>query len=235
MQEENFYAQVRELLNGLFLSTGYELDLSLTGYRIADAVHINIDPAMEAIVRTEHRISPKMMVDLRELVNVVPPKEAAVRKADGGEDGDRADNLFVTFTSRSAQFLGGNVTAFGIFLTYAPVPREEQKDLDSGVFIPGSQVVDAYRLVIFLRTPAGEVSLARTGAVIGLDPGARLVSYQTFQFNPGLTITRHAPSTLNEADPQVMLYVFLALSVFMMANQGEAPVRWQDKNTLVVG
>jgi hypothetical protein len=235
MQDDTFYTQVRELLDGLFLSTGFELDLRLTGYRIADATHVNIDPAMEAIVRTEHRISPKMMVDLRELVNIAPPNDAAAPKTAEEEDGRREANLFVTFTAKSAQFLGGNATAFGIYFTYAQVPLEEQKDLDAGIFIPGAQVVDAYRLVVFLRTPSGEVSLARTGVVIGLDQNARLVSYQAFQFNPGLTITRHAPSTLSQADPQVMLYVFLSLSVFMMVNQGEAPVRRQNEKTLVIG
>jgi hypothetical protein len=235
MQGDTFYTQVRELLDGLFLSTGYELDQRLTGYRIADAVHINIDRAMEAIVRTEHRISSQMMVDLRELVNIAPPKETAT--TDGDVDGarNRAENLFITFTAQSAQFLGGNATAFGIYCTYAQVPLEEQKDLDSGVFITGAQVVDSYRLIVFLRTPSEEVSLARTGVVIGLDPSARLVSYQTFQFNPGLTITRHAPSTMSEADPQVMLYVFLTMSVFMMVNQGEASIHRQDEKTFIVG
>ncbi len=221
METESFYSQVSRLLDDLFLSTGYELDQRLTGYRLAEATHVDIDPAMDAIVRTEHRISPRMNVDLRELVNVAPPAAG--------------DNLFVTFSAESAQFLGGNATAFGIFFTRARPPLEEQQDLDAGVFVTGSQAVDVYRLVIFLRTPAGEVSLARTGVVLGLDPSGRLVTYQTFQFNPGLTITRHAPSSLTEADPQVMLYVFLTLSIFLMVNQGEAPVHWEDEKTAVIG
>ena len=221
MQENSLYAQVRELLDGLFLSTGYQLDLRLTGHAIAEAVHVNIDPAMEAVVRTEHRISPRMMVDLRELVNIEPP-------VNGG-------NLFITFTADSAQFLGGNATAFGIHFTQARVPLEEQNDLDAGIFVPGAQVTDAYRLVVFLRTPSGDVSLARTGVSLGLDANARLVAYQTFQFNPGLSITRHAPSSLGSADPQVMLYVFLSLSVFLMVNQGEAFVRWTDDKNAVIG
>ncbi len=225
MQNDSFYAQVSRLLDELFLSTGYLLDQRLTGYRLAEAIHVDIDPAMEAIVRTEHRISPRMKVDLRELVNATPP-------AAGSPAGD---NLFVTFTAESAQFFGGNATAFGIYLTRAQLPVEEQKDLDAGVFVTGSQAVDIYRLVIFLRTPAGEVSLARTGVVLGLDPNGRLVSYQTFQFNVGLTVTRHAPSTLADADPQVMLYIFLTLSVFMTVNQGEIPMRWQDEKTIVIG
>jgi hypothetical protein len=221
MENDNFYAQVRQLLDGLFLSTGFQLDKRLTGEPIAEAIHVNIDQAMEAIVRTEHRISPRMMVDLRELVNVAPPVDSR--------------NLFITFTAESAQFLGGNATAFGIHFTAARQPVEEQKDLDAGIFVPDAQVTDAYRLVVFLRTPTGEVSLARTGVVIGLDENFRLVAYQTFQFNPGLTIARHAPSSLAEADAQVMLYVFLTLSVFLMVNQGEAPVRWESDTTVVVG
>jgi hypothetical protein len=225
MQNDSFYVQVSRLLDDLFLSTGYLLDQRLTGYRLAEAIHVDIDPAMEAIVRTEHRISPRMKVDLRELVNAAPP----------AADTPAGDNLFVTFTAESAQFFGGNATAFGIYFTRAQPPVEEQKDLDAGVFVTGSQAVDIYRLVIFLRTPAGEVSLARTGVVLGLDPNSRLVTYQTFQFNPGLTVTRHAPSTLADADPQVMLYVFLTLSVFMTVNQGEIPLRWQDEKTMVIG
>lgn len=221
MQNESFYLQVRQLLDNLFLSTGFQLDARLTGRSIDDAVHVNIDPAMQAIVRTEHRISPRMMVDLREMVNVAPPVE-------GG-------NLFVTFTAESAQFLGGNATAFGIHIAHMPPPVEEQRDLDAGIFIPGGQVDDIYRLVVFLQTPAGEVSLARTGAVIGLDHHARLSAYQSFQFEPGLKVTRHAPSTLAEADEQVMLYIFLTLSVFLMVNQGEAPMRWEDEKTVMLG
>ena len=221
MQNDNFYQQVRQLLDSLFLSTGYQLDLRLTGRAVADAVHVNIDPAMQAIVNTEHRISERMMVDLREMVNVAPPVE-------GG-------NLFVTFTAESAQFLGGNATAFGIHLTHAQPPVEEQRDLDSGIFIPGGQVDDIYRLVVFLRTPAGEVSLARTGVVIGLDHHARLAAYQSFQFEPGLRITRHAPSSLANADQQAMLHIFLTLSVFLMVNQGEAPMQWQDEKTVLLG
>ncbi len=217
------------LLDGLFLSSGYELDLRLTGYHVSDAIHVNIDPAMEAIVRTERRISQHMSVDLRELVDVGPPNAGAEGRA------ERSSNLFVTFTAASAQFLGGNATTFGIHFTHAQPPLEEQADLDSGIFIQGTQVVDAYRLVIFLRTPSGEVSLARTGAVIGLDQNARLVSYQTFQFNAGLAVTRHAPSTLLHADPLAMLYIFLTLSVFMMVNQGEARAQWQDEKTMVIG
>jgi hypothetical protein len=217
----NFYNQVRALLDSLFHATGYPLDVRLTGYSIGDALHLNIDAAMEAIVRTEHRISPRMMVDLRELVHVSPPVE-------GG-------NLFITFTAESAQFLGGNAEAFGIHFTTARHPIEEQKDLDTGIFVPGAQVTDAYRLIIFLKMPTGEVSLARTGAVLGLDANARLVAYQTFNFSTGLTVERHPPSSLAEADPQVMLYIFLTLSVFLMANQGEAPVRWEDENTVLIG
>lgn len=221
MGAENFYARVRELMSGLYRSTGYPLDQRLTGYPIDEAIHVNIDPAMDAIVRTEHRITPRMTVDLRELVNIAPPVE-------GG-------NLFVTFTAESAQFLGGNATAFGIHFTQARPPLQEQNDLDSGIFITGAQVTDAYRLVVFLQTPSGEVSLARTGAVIGLDHTARLVAYQTFQFNPGLTITRHAPSSLSEADPNVMLYIFLTLTTFLMSNQGEAPLRWDDDHSVTIG
>lgn len=218
---ERFYTQVRLLLQNLYQATGYPLDARLTGYSIADALHLNIDSAMEAIVRTEHRISPRMKVDLRELVHVSPPVE-------GG-------NLFVTFTAQSAQFFGGNADAFGIHFTQARHPIEEQKDLDSGVFVAGATVTDAYRLILFLHTPSGEVSLARTGVVLGLDQNARLVAYQTFNFKPGLAIERHSPSSLAEADPQVMLYVFLTLSVFLMANQGEAPVRWEGEKTVVIG
>lgn len=226
MENENFYAQVRQLLNNLFQATGYSLDERLTGYSISDAVHVNIDPAMEAIVRTEHRISPKMMVDLRELVNVAPPAPL---------DRPPSENMFITFTADSVQFMGGNATAFGIHFTKASAPMEEQKDLDAGTFVTGAQVTDAYRLVVFLRTPSGDVSLARTGVVIGLDSRGRLVAYQTFQFNPGLEISRHAPSSLAEADPQVMLYVFLTLSVFLMVNQGEAPVIWDNRQSMIIG
>lgn len=226
MENENFYAQVRQLLSSLFLATGYQLDLRLTGYPIGGATHVNIDPAMEAIVRTEHRISPRMEVDLRELVNVTPPTLPG---------SGPLDNLFITFTAESVQFLGNNATAFGIHFTKASTPMEEQKDLDAGTFVPGAQATDVYRLVTFLRTPTGEVSLARTGAVIGLDASGRLVAYQTFQFNPGLEITRHAPSSLAEADSQVMLYIFLTLSVFLMVNQGEAPVTWNDHQSLMIG
>jgi hypothetical protein len=218
---DSFYKKVRLLLDNLYNATGYPLDIRLTGYPIGDALHLNIDAAMEAVVRTEHRISPRMMVDLRELVHVSPP-------VDGG-------NLFVTFTARSAQFLGGNADAFGIHFTEARQPIEEQKDLDLGIFVTGANVTDAYRLILFLQTPTGEVSLARTGVVLGLDHNARLVAYQTFHFNPGLTVERHPPSSLAEADPQVMLYIFLTLSVFLMANQGEAPVRWDDEKTVVIG
>ncbi len=172
-------------------------------------------------MRTEHRISPRMHVDLRELINVAPPIAR--------------ENLFITFSAESAQFLGGNATAFGIHFTLARAPLEEQRDLDNGIFVRGTQVTDVYRLIIFLQTPAGEVSLARTGVVLGLDHKARLVAYQTFQFNPGLTITRHSPSSLAEADPQVMLYVFLTLSVFLMANQGEAPVRFESEQNVLIG
>jgi hypothetical protein len=226
MENDNFYAQVRQLLNSLYLATGYPLDQRLTGYLVSEAMHVNIDPAMEAIVRTEHRISPKIMVDLRELVNVAPPAPP---------DGPPSENLFITFTAQSAQFLGGNATAFGIHFTKANMPAAEQQDLDAGTFITGAQVTDVYRLIIFLRTPMGEVSLARTGVVIGLDKSGRLVAYQTFQFNPGLTVTRHAPSSLADADSQVMLYVFLTLSVFLMANQGEATVSWNDHQGVVIG
>lgn len=226
MQHETFYAQVRQLLTSLAQATGYQLDKRLTGYSIADALHINIDPAMEAFVRTEHRISPQMMVDLRELINVMPPT---------GEDESAGNNLFITFTAESAQFLGGNVTAFGVHFTRASTPLEEQQDLDSGIFVPGTQVTDAYRLITFLRTPTDEVSLARTGVVLGLDSSGRLVAYQTFQFNPGLTIARHAPSSLAEADPQVMLYVFLTLSIFLAMNQGETPIRWENEKNAVIG
>lgn len=221
MPEGSFHEQVRSLVSGLYAATGYPLDQRLTGHSIQDARHVNIDPAMQAIVRTEHRISPHMMVDLRELVRVSPPVA-------GG-------NLFVTFSAESAQFMGGNASAFGIHFTEARPPLEEQKDLDAGIFVPGAQVTDVFRLVIFLQTPTGEVSLARTGAVLGLDATARLVAYQTFQFNPGLTVTRHAPSSLDEADEQLMLYVFLTLSVFLMANQGEAPVREEQADTFVIG
>lgn len=220
MQNENFYDQVRALLDGLYQSTGYQLDVNLTGYPLVDAVHVNIDPAMEAIVRTEHRIAPRMKVDLRELVNVTPPVDQP--------------NLFITFSAESAQFLGGNATAFGIHFTRVEPSSPEHEALDEGIFVPGVQVTGAYHLVIFLRTPAGEVSLARTGVVLGLDQYARLISYRTFQFNPGLSITHHPPSSLSEADPQVMLYVFLTLSVFLMVNQGEALIRWED-GTVVIG
>jgi hypothetical protein len=155
------------------------------------------------------------------MVNVAPPVE-------GG-------NLFVTFTAESAQFLGGNATAFGIHIALAQPPVAEQRDLDAGIFVPGAQVTDIYRLVVFLRTPTGEVSLARTGVVVGLDHHARLAAYQTFQFEPGLAVTRNAPSSLADADQQVMLYVFLTLSVFLMVNQGEAPARWEDEKTVVLG
>ncbi len=228
MQNENFYAQVRQMLAGLAISTGYQLDTRLTGYPIADAVHVNIDPAMNALVRTEHRISPRMMVDLRELVNVAPP----IIDEDT-QDGNH--NLFVTFTAESAQFLGGNATAFGIHFTHAVPPVAEQQDLDAGIFVPGAQVTDIYRLVVFLRTPTDEVSLARTGVSLGLDHSGRLVAYQTFQFNPGLTLTRHSPSSLSEADPQVMLYVFLTLAVFLAANQHEAPVKREDEKNIMIG
>lgn len=231
MENDNFFAQVRELLNGLLLATGYPLDMRLSGYPIGEAIHINIDAAMEAIVRTEHRISPQMMVDLRELVNVAPP----LPPGSSDEEQSYSDNLFVTFTAESAQFLGGNATAFGIHFTRAKVPVEEQQDLDAGIFVPGSQVTDAYRLVVFLRTPTGEVSIARTGVVLGLHANARLVAYQTFQFNPGLAVARHAPSSLAEADPNVMLYVFLTLAVFLMVNQGEAPIHWENDKTIVIG
>jgi hypothetical protein len=221
MTFESFYDQVRTLLDRLYQSTGYPLDTRLTGYAIGDAVHVNIDPAMEALVRTEHRISPRMSVDLRELVLVAPPVA-------GG-------NLFVTFSAHSAQFMGGNASAFGIHFTEARPPLEEQRALDEGIFVPGAQVTDVYRLVVFLQSPDGDVTLARTGVSLGLDANARLIAYQTFQFNPGLTVIRHAPSSLAEADSQVMLYIFLTLSVFLMTNQGEAPLRWQDDQTVVIG
>ena len=51
MENQNFYAQVRTLLDNLFLSTGYQLDERLTGYAVSEAIHVNIDPAMEAIAR----------------------------------------------------------------------------------------------------------------------------------------------------------------------------------------
>lgn len=225
MENANFYRQVCELLNNLFLSSGYQLDERLTGYAVDQAVHVNIDPAMDAIVRTEHRISPRMMVDLRELIYVTPPVQ---------EDG-KGNNLFVTFTAESAQFLGGNATAFGIHLTKIEPSSGEHQSLDAGIFVTGSQVTDAYRMVVFLRTPTGEVSLAKTGVVLGLDATGRLVSYQSFEFGAGLSITRHPPSSLASGDRQVLLYVFLTLTVFLMVNQGEAALHWEDERTLIVG
>lgn len=229
MENQNFYAQVRALLDNLFLSTGYQLDERLTGYAVAEAIHVNIDPAMEAIVRTEHRISPRMMVDLRELIYVTPPLQ------NNGEGNDQGNNLFITFTAESAQFLGGNATAFGIHLTKVEPSSGEHQSLDGGIFVTGSQVTDAYRMVVFLRTPTGEVSLAKTGVVLGLDANGRLVAYQSFEFGPGLSVTRHPPSSLASADRQVLLYVFLTLTVFLMVNQGEATLRWENEKTLIVG
>jgi hypothetical protein len=226
MQNDNFYAQVRALLNNLFLTTGNQLDLSLTGYSIDDAVHLNIDPAMAAIVRTEHRIAPRMLVDLRELVKVAPPIE---EEMGGGE------NLFITFTAESAQFEGGNATAFGIHCTRLESSAAEIEELDGGIFVPGFAVTDAFRLVVFLRAPSGDVSLARTGVVLGLNENGRLIAYQSFQFNPGLSTTSHAPSSLAEADSNVMLYIFLTLSVFMTVHQGETTLRWENENAAVIG
>jgi len=231
MENNNFFAQVHSLVDSLFLQTGFRLDQQLTGYTIADAVHVNIDPAMDAVVRTEHRINARLVVDLRELIDVTPPAGSPGQDPldHGGE------NYFITFTAESAQFLGGNATAFGIHLTHIDPSSGEYESLDGGVFVTGTHVTDAYRLIVFLRTPAGDVSLARTGAVLGLDETGRLVAYQTFQFNQGLSITRHPPSNLSEADQQVMLYIFLTLTVFLMVNQGEASLHWQDEKTLVVG
>jgi hypothetical protein len=225
-KDDNFYNLVRELLNGLFLSTGHQLDLWLTGYAIGDAVHLNIDPAMSAVVRTEHRIAPQMLVDLRELVNVAPPIPPDMG---GGE------NLFITFTAESAQFQGGNATAFGIFYTRLPDSAEEIEELDSGIFVPGKVVTAAYRLIVFLRAPSGDVSLAATSVILGLDENGRLIAYQAYQFNPGMTLTPHPPSSMSDADPNVMLYIFLTLSVFMMVHQGETIIHWENDNFAVIG
>jgi hypothetical protein len=224
-EHENFFSQVRRLLEDQFLSLGYRLDDKLSGYTVTNAVHLNIDPAMEAIVRTEHRIAPRMKIDLRELIHVQPP----IDQAAGGS------NLFITFTAESAQFEGGNATAFGIHLTRVEPSDDVHEKLDDGIFVPGSMITDAFRMVVFLRTQGGEVSLAKTGVFIGLDQTGRLAAYQSFAFGPGLSVVRHPPSSLADADPQVMLYVFLTLTVFLMVNQGEAPMRWESDQKVIIG
>jgi hypothetical protein len=106
----------------------------------------------------------------------------------------------------------------------------------AGIFVPGASVSDAYQLFVFLESPDGGISLAKTGITIGLDPEGRLVAYLTFQVHPGLaSVQLNPPSRMVDADSKVMLYVFLALSAFMAVNQGEAPLRWLDRGTGLIG
>lgn len=219
---ENFHAQVSAYIEAVYRATGVRLDLQLTGHGVADAVPIDIDPAMDAIVHTELLLSQRMAVDLRELVQAAPPVEG--------------DNLFVTFSASSANFQGGNAALFGLHLTDLPLNSEIQAVLDAGVFVPGGQVSTARVIIVFVKGPEGEVSLAKTGVSIGLNPQERLVAYQTFQVQPGLASVRlNPPSRLAGADPQVILYVFLTLSAFMAVNQGEAPLGWTEDGVARIG
>ncbi|MGE5222985.1 MAG: hypothetical protein ACM3PY_11130 [Omnitrophica WOR_2 bacterium] len=222
MNVNPLFNQVKDLVNTAYLQTGVRLDERLTGYSISDAIHLDIDPAIEAVVNTELRMRQRVSVDLRELVEAAPPVEG--------------DNFFTTFQARSANFHGGNAEAFGVHISDLELTDEVRTYLNAGVFIPGSQVEQAFTLIVFLKTPNDEIDLAKTGMIIGLDGQHRLVTYTSFQIGAGLSVDALGPpSRLDGADRPVMLYVFLTLTAFMAVNQGEAPLRWVDNRTAVIG
>jgi hypothetical protein len=219
---ENFHVQVCDFIDRMAANTGIHLDLQLSSQAVRDAVHVDIDPALAAIVRTELLLGEQMVVDLRELVRVDPPVE-------GG-------NLFITFRAGSARLQVDNAIAFGLHLTRLPLTDEVRSVFAAGVFVPGAGVEQAYQLFLYLKDPAGGINLAKTGLAIGLEPGGRLVSYVGFTIGRNLTISGiNPPSRLADADRQVLLHVFLALSAFMTVHQGEAPLRRLAGGSVVIG
>jgi hypothetical protein len=218
---DNFQQQVGDFIESVNKLIGFRPDLKLSGYSVAEAVHLNIDPAMDAIVRTELQLNGQMAVDLRELVSASPPVDA--------------DNLFITFQAGSANYQGEDTTSLGIHMTRLKLNAEILSVFTAGIFVPGASVSDAYQLFVFLKNSGG-VSLAKTGVIIGLDPEGRLVAYLTIQVQPGLaSVQLNQPSRMAGADPKVMLYVCLALSAFLAVNQGEAPLRWLDDCMGLIG
>ncbi len=222
MPSENLFTEVVEFINAIDLATGLPLDEWLSGYQVAEATHIDVDPAVDAIVRTELQIGGRVSVDLRELVQASPP-------VDG-------ENLFVTFNADSANFHGFNAETFGIHFTHLDPDDEIVHSLQEGVFVPETVVDQAYQLVTYVRSPLEEINLARTGLAVGFDSQQRLVSYLTFEIDSDLSEARlNPPSRLAGSDRQVILYVFLVLTAFMSVNQGEAPLRIQSDGQVIIG
>jgi hypothetical protein len=222
MPSGNLFEEVVDFIAAVNLATGLPLDEWLSGYRVAEAVHIDVDPAIEAIVRTELQIDGRVSVDLRELVEAAPPIDAK--------------NLFVTFNADSAHFRGFNAETFGIHLTDMDPEDEIVQSLREGIFLTGAEVDHAWQLIIYVQSPNEEITLARTGIAVGFDIGGRLVSYLTFEIDPDLSEAHlNPPSRLTGSDQQVILYVFLALTAFMSVNQGEAPIRTQPDGTITIG
>ncbi len=222
MPSGNFYEEVVEFLAEVNRATGLPLDEWLSGYRVSQAVHIDVDPAVDAIVKTELQIGGRVSVDLRELVQAAPPVNS--------------ENLFITFDAGSANFRGFNAETFGIHLTSLDSEDEFRQSLVEGVFVPGSEVERAYQLIVYVQSPNGEITLARTGIAVAFDRDGRLVSYLTFEIDSDLSEARmNPPSRLAGSDRQVILYVFLALTAFMSVNQGEAPLQTQPDGTITIG
>lgn len=222
MNEVDFQQLAVEYLQSIQAETGVWLDQHFTGHSIAEAYHIEVSPAVSAIMRTEIALGTrvdagtKVRFDLKELKDVRPPVPG--------------DNLFVTFMVTSLSEPDGQTLAFALHLTRLQ-PGEEATLLAAHTFKPEAVLEEAYSVIVYALSTTGEMRLAVTRVLIGLEASGELAAYHVV----GLGAPGRLGQQASPPSDQLMFLLFLSLSAFMMVNQGEAALEQSGERKASIG